>query len=186
MSLAALRNRLDKLEILLPPPPKPDPEREKRKEAVIERLDNLIEATSKLMTSEHISALDAGIEHYGKDAYALPFGPWLKGLLDDGESRIPELPPETMKALLLAWMSPGATRWPLVCLDCGLCIPQHQTPPISQWKLLPGKTPNVGEPPWYDLPRFFERCPYCGVRPTMPQHRVLEQHYPWMDKDGYV
>jgi hypothetical protein len=34
---------------------------------------------------------------------------------------------------------------------------------LSEWKLLPGKKPMKGPPPWYDLAYLFEACPGCGA-----------------------
>jgi hypothetical protein len=32
----------------------------------------------------------------------------------------------------------------VVCRQCGLEYPHHKAPPLSEWKLLPGKQPQVG------------------------------------------
>jgi hypothetical protein len=51
-----------------------------------------------------------------------------------------------------------------LCPATGLRVPrvgkQDGTHP---WKVLPGKTPLVGPPPWYDVPEFFAACPGCGA-----------------------
>jgi len=66
-----------------------------------------------------------------------------------------------------------------VCDGCGLRRPAHRHPPLSEWKLLPGRTPLVGEPPWYDLPEFFDSCPHCGTKEWMWESRTEERDYPW-------
>jgi hypothetical protein len=105
-----------------------------------------------------------------------------------GRSRVPpDLTPETAAALVKAWLHPGTDKnFPEVCETCGLESPYHASPPLDQWKLLPGKYPGVGEPPWYDLPRHFAACPHCGAKGMMWACRILERTYPWMALDGYV
>src|SRR4051812_27926188 len=98
------------------------------------------------------------------DGFAGPLGDWLRDLCD-GKSRLPALPPETMKTLLLAWLSPDVDSCAIVCRQCGLEYPHHQSPPLNQWKLLPGRRWGEGPPPWYDLPCFFTVCPGCGAAP---------------------
>jgi hypothetical protein len=59
--------------------------------------------------------------------------------------------------------------------------PCHRTPPLSAWKVLPGKVPLRGPPPWYDLPDFFDACPGCGA-PTREidwPGLVAPNTYPW-------
>jgi hypothetical protein len=69
-----------------------------------------------------------------------------------------------MKAVLLAWLSPECGCFARVCRQCGLESPCHKRPPLSEWKLLPGKVPLEGPSPWYDLPDFFEAGPGCGAK----------------------
>ena len=59
---------------------------------------------------------------------------------------------------------------------------------MNEWKLLPGKRPPEGPPPWYDLPEFFPSCPHCGAscREMNWPHLILQHDYPWKRLDGYV
>jgi hypothetical protein len=102
-----------------------------------------------------------------------PYFTWFRDL-GWGRCRLPELPAMVMKDLLLSWLSPEVDGG-MVCRQCGLEYPHHRTPPLREWKLLPGKTPGEGPPPWYDLPEFFRACPM-----------TLAGHRPWMDMDGCV
>jgi len=116
-----------------------------------------------------------------------PYWRWLSDLCD-GRSRLPALPPETMQALLLTWLSPEVNTYAIVCRQCGLEYPDHKSPPLSQWKLLPGKRPQEGPPPWYDLPCFFLVCPGCGASTFDMDwaHLVGQEHRSWMELDGFV
>ena len=114
-----------------------------------------------------------------------PYGRWL-GHLMEGRCRLPELNPEAMKALLLAWLS-SEVEGSWVCRGCGLEYP-HRKAPLSQWRLLPGKVPLVGSPPWYDLPAFFRACPHCGASDFDVEwaHPVTGGGRAWQELDGYV
>jgi hypothetical protein len=92
-----------------------------------------------------------------------------------------------MRALLLAWLLPGADGG-MVCRRCGLEYPRHKAPPLSQWKLLPGRKPFEGPPPWYDLPELFAACPGFGAlryEPDWP-HQAGDRHRPRMELEGFV
>jgi hypothetical protein len=100
--------------------------------------------------------------------------------------RLPELTPAAMKELLPAWLAPEADGG-MVCRQCGLKYPKHKSPPLSEWKLLPGKKPMEGLPPWYDPPYLFEACPGCGAS----RHEVdwpfqATCDLPWKQLDGFV
>jgi hypothetical protein len=86
--------------------------------------------------------------------------PWVRSLLC-GSSALPPISTETMQRLLAGWLDPHVASMPLVCLECLLCRPRRQPPPLKEWKLLPGKVPLEGPPPWYDVPEFFKLCPHC-------------------------
>jgi hypothetical protein len=111
---------------------------------------------------------------------------WLDDL-QDGCCRLPELTPEAGRDVLLAWLSPEVDGG-RICRQCGMEYPNHRHPPLSEWRVLPGKTPLQGPPPWYDLPEFFQNCPGCGAsRFEMDWPHLIEgKHYPWMEWDGYM
>jgi hypothetical protein len=80
-------------------------------------------------------------------------------------SRLPDdLSEDVLRRVLDAYLAdPDLVDDVSYCCDrCQLQRPQRKRPPLSEWKLLPGKTWGVGEPPWYDLPEFFDNCPACG------------------------
>jgi hypothetical protein len=187
MSGGILR-RLAALEDLCPPAPPPSPEirlRQRRWEEVVDRWDLLLHSALPLLTDAEQEQVGGAVAQLGQDRTG-PYRDWLQHLAE-GWCRLPELSPATMKDLLLAWLSLEADG-SMVCRGCGLEYPRHKYPPLSQWKLLPGKWPQVGPPPWYDLPEFFPACPGCGSSrfeidwPTStPQHQRS-----WKDLDGFV
>jgi hypothetical protein len=121
-----------------------------------------------------------------EEEFGGPYRDWLRHLAE-GLCRLPQLPPAAMKDLLLAWLSPEADGG-MVCRQCGLEYPRHRSPPLSEWKLLPGKRPLEGPPPWYDLPELFLACPGCGgsrFEIDWPNHTEQLQR-PWKELDGFV
>ena len=106
---------------------------------------------------------------------------WIRGIAYI-DSRLPQdIKPEVVRSLLDVFLNryDQVDSFDLVCTACGLCRPDHKFPPYNEWRLLPGKTPMVGDPPWYDLPEFFRDCPHCGTHDMMWRHRVKEFQYPW-------
>jgi hypothetical protein len=188
MSARALHRRLGGLERLCPPPPAPPPEdeaRQRRWRAVLRRWDALLGVAWPLLGPAEQEQLERALAQL-VDESAGPLWDWLRGLRD-GWSRLPELPPETTQALLLAWLSPEADRG-MTCRHCGLEYPRHKSPPLSEWKLLPGKRPLEGPPPWYDLPEFFAACPGCGgsrFEADWPW-QTAGVALPWKHLDGFV
>ena len=94
-----------------------------------------------------------------------------------------------MAALVRAWLSPEVDEFrSAVCKQCGLFRPDKKTPPRDEWKLLPGKVFGRGDPPYFDWPRFFDSCPYCGAGWqdfTWPS-AVEGNDLPWKKLDGYA
>src|SRR5207237_2385084 len=107
----------------------------------------------ELMTEEEARQVEQALAEWNADERG-PFADWLHDLFW-GRSCVPQMPAEGMRALLLAWLSPQRDTFHRVCRRCGLEYPRHRSPPLSEWKVLPGKVPQQGEPPWYDLPDFF-------------------------------
>jgi hypothetical protein len=159
---------------------------QERLESVFQRLDLLISQAAELMTDaerDHVNLAGEQLEH----GLGGPYGAWIRDLRD-GRCRLPELQPTVMKDLLLTWLSPEVDGG-LVCKECGLEYPKHKSPPLSQWKLLPGKKPMEEPGPWYDLPEFFRACPNCGAvsySGTDWPHQVRNYNRPWKELDGYV
>jgi len=181
-----LQGRVARLERVLPPPRAPSPEellREERSIKVLRRWCKLLREAVPLMSGAEQEQVDSAL----RDVKQGPYKDWLWHL-EIGWSRLPVIKPEAMKALLLTWLSPQVDDLSRVCKRCGLEYPSHKSPPMSEWKVLPGKRPLEGLPPWYDLPEFFHACPGCGASRyeiTYP-HLVWDQDHPWKKLDGYV
>jgi hypothetical protein len=189
MSTASLKRRLERVERAVGPLlslAAPDPRRNRRIAQVIRRFADLTAEALPLMSREDAERVKSAIQAFAETQDG-PYRRWFAHLFE-GACRLPNLTPEAMKAVLLVWFSPECDNLEWVCLTCGLAWPKHRHPPIGEWKPLPGRVPLVGEPPWYELREFFPTCPHCGTPHSngMWAHRVREQHYPWMDKDGYV
>jgi hypothetical protein len=182
------QRRLARLEQIWPAPPPPskeDLQRQKRWISVVQRLGRLLGQADKLMTGLERKRVGLALDHI-VNGFSGPFANWFTNLRD-GSCRLPELTPSAMKDLLLAWISPEADRG-MVCRQCGLEYPKHKYPPLSQWKLLPGKRPMEGPPPWYDLPYLFAACPGCGAARDEIDwpHLMGARSYSWQQCDGYV
>jgi hypothetical protein len=180
-----LTRRLERLERLCPPPP---PDRRQNMEgwhrALRRWIQRLCEALL-LAAEDDQERIRAALRPL-RESFQGPYAAWLRDLRQ-GRCRMPELTPAVMKDLLLTWLSPEADGG-MVCRACGLEYPQHRRPPLSMWKLLPGKRPMEGPPPWYDLPEFFTSCPHCGASrfETDWPHHVPEHDRPWKRLDGYA
>ena len=184
----SLRHRVVRLERKFPAPPPPSPEdlqATKRWKQICRRLPQTVDRAVPLMSEEQVEQVNQGMSLLVEDLEG-PYSRWLQDLLD-GRCRMPELSAEAGKELLLAWLSPEV-EGAYVCMQCGLEYPKHRSPPLSEWKVLPGKTPLVGEPPWYDLPEFFHACPNCGAScfDIDWPHLIPDKHYAWMELDGYM
>jgi hypothetical protein len=167
------------------PAPREDPARQRRWEAVLDRWECLLQQAWALLSEAEQGRVSAAVTQLAEE-FDGPYRSWLRGL-HDGWSRLPELQAATMRELLLAWLSPEADGG-RVCRGCGLECPRHRSPPVNQWILLPGKTPLVGPPPWYDLPELFPVCPACAESrfETDWPWQVESRPYPWEVLDGYV
>jgi hypothetical protein len=184
----SMKRRVARLEQRLPPTPQPAQEdllRQQQWGEILRRWEALYQAAVPLLADAEREGVAAAFAELA-GAFRGPYATWL-GHLDKGWCRLPQLPPTVMKDLLLTWCSP-AVDGGQVCNRCGLEYPCHKRPPLSEWKVLPGKKPLEGSPPWYDLPEFFPACPCCGAALfdiTWP-HRTVESSHPWQELDGYV
>jgi hypothetical protein len=183
----SLKRRVARLEQQLPatPPAKENHQRQQQWHAVLRRWETLYEAAVPVVADDERERVHQAVEQLA-EAFAGPYATWLRHL-DNSWCRLPELPATVMKDLLVTWCSP-AVDGSAVCNRCGLEYSRHKTPPLTEWKVLPGKRPLVGPPPWYDLPEFFTACPCCGNSRfdiTWP-HRTVESSHPWQQLDGYV
>jgi hypothetical protein len=108
---------------------------------------------------------------------------WLEDMFR-GRSRMPEcLTEEVMRRLVLIRLEEAdrCDSFECVCLHCGLQYPHHKSPPLSEWKLAPGCSPDE-RPLRYDLPRFFEYdgCPACRA-----SSRASDMNWAHLMSDGY-
>jgi hypothetical protein len=182
----SLKARVAGLEKLLPPPARPHPlpkQRAKRVRLVEKRLSHLVEEALRTMTVEQRGPVEAALGQWIEEQNG-PYSRWFWDL-GSGNCRLPEIPAQVMKELLLAWLSPEIGFGVPVCRQCGLEYP-HRQPPLKQWKLLPGKVPCQGPPPWYDLPTFFGTCPGCGASAYDIDWSHQVPSRPWMEWDGCV
>ena len=170
----------------MPPPPPPGlAERERRWLEVFRRWTTLARSAEPLLSDAEGDRVAQALGEL-RDDFRGPYARWL-GDLEEGRCRLPQLKPEAMKGLLLAWLS-DEVDFAFVCTGCGLEYPHHRAPPLSAWKCLPGKRPLVGPPPWYDLPTFFRACPHCGASDYDVEwsHQVAGGGRGWQELDGYV
>jgi len=83
---------------------------------------------------------------------------WLRSLFD-GSSRLPDLAPETVLRLVLAWCDPQVYSMSFVCLDCGLCRP------FRNYDAKPDRMPDDPPAPelaiWDGGRDYFKVCPHC-------------------------
>ena len=109
--------------------------------------------------------------------------PWLRDICR-GRSRLPEcLTEDVMRRLVLIWLDEAdqCEPWEAVCLRCGLQYPRHKRPPLGEWKLAPGCSPDE-RPLRYNLPHFFDHdgCPACDA-----SSKVEEMNWAHLMEDGY-
>jgi hypothetical protein len=112
-----------------------------------------------------------------------PLWRWLRDMFC-GRSQIPEgLSTDVMRRLVLIRLDEAdkCDSFEAVCLRCGLQYPKHKSPPLRDWKLAPGCSPE-GRPLRYDLPHFFDHdgCPACGA-----SSKAGEMNWAHLIEDGY-
>jgi hypothetical protein len=93
------------------------------------------------------------------------FEEWLHDLCELRSRVPPDISPEKLRSVVDVFLS---RREQIdshfgICPATGLRLPRVKSSPGRDWKVLPGKTPLVGPPPWYDCPEFFDSCPGCGA-----------------------
>jgi hypothetical protein len=126
-------------------------------------------------------------ERPGLSVYEAQRWGWLHGWLIAAtrlECRLPpDVAPDALGRVIRVYLErytevaiPGRD----VCSGCGLERPRRHVP-MDQWKVLPGKVPGEGPPPWYEHQDFFPACPHCGDKVAWPLGRTLEQPFPWRD-----
>ena len=165
-----IRNRIEQLEKTLPPPPPSadiDDRLVKRCGAIFKRLFRLVKTASELMTEDEIIQVAEAWQQclYHRTG---PLQKWFGDLLN-GKCRLPEITPQAMKDLLLAWLSPECDSFACLCLQCGMEYP-HARLSLA-----------------YKGPPFFTSCPGCGASCNdMEWVHLASGHRPWMELDGYI
>ena len=112
-----------------------------------------------------------------------PLWRWIEDVFR-GRSRLPEcLTEAVMRRLVLIRLDEAdkCEGSEGVCLRCGLQYPMHKRPPLHQWRLAPGCSPDE-RPLRYEPPRFFEHdgCPACGA-----SSKAGEMNWAHLIEDGY-
>ena len=111
-----LKYRLQRLAAKLPPPDRT--EAQKRWEDVQDRFCRLLGQAEDLFSPEEEDAVEQGFRPLTEGRVLEgPYGRWLRDLRDSC-CRLPKLPAAAMKALLLAWLTPGVTGG-VTCKGCG-------------------------------------------------------------------
>jgi hypothetical protein len=187
--MPSFKQRLDRLDALIPKPPEPPPEVGEHWRRVKKVWNVMLRALNDawlLLSDEEQQAIVTAWESW-LDNRTGKFADWLRSL-QQGMSRMPKLAPEAMAAVCRAWLSPEVGYYVHVCRQCGLATPDHKAPPTTEWKLLPGRVQGVGPPPWYDLLRFFDACPHCGASHLDFEYasNVAEKDLAWKKLDGYA
>jgi hypothetical protein len=156
-----MKRRVERLERAVPPQPPDETLQLKRWAKVLDRFVRLVEQAATLVSPDEeqrvAQALGDLIDGNGRRG---PYAGWLRDL-QDGWCRLPNLPPATMKDLLVAWSSPGVSGG-VVCQSCGLEYPHQNYRP-----LLPA-------------------CPGCASREWDWAHLVRDYDRAWKGLDGYV
>jgi hypothetical protein len=158
-----LQVRISRLEKLLPPRMLVQDIQlnQRRWGKVVDRFGLLIEQALPLMTDSEQESVDQALNQILENCSS-PYEGWLSNLRE-GRCRLPELKPEAMKVLLLAWLSPDDDSLSVVCNQCGLEYPHRWGPP-----------------------GFFAACPGCGAssRDMNWSHLTDLTHRPWKEMDG--
>jgi hypothetical protein len=165
--MTGFKNRLARLEQKSPPPlPTPPPTSQKRIDRIFARLNRLVQAALALLSPEDNARVVQAVEQWNADE-ASPLGGWFTHLAED-KCGLPEVTPEVMQTLLLAWLSPECDDHGRVCVHCGLEYPCYKRPLLSAWPVVPGQ-----EPPQRSMTDFFDACPGCGAS-------TREIDWPWL------
>jgi hypothetical protein len=149
---------------------------------LLDRFSAILDAAWPHLAEEDQSTLEAAMQAVADDPKALDHWPLLTWMdsVRSGTSRLPELSAEVSAALIRAWLSSELDERQWTCKQCGLLRPCRKQPPMNTWKLLPGRYPLKGPPPWYDLPPdFFAVCPACGAEDADWSHLVANEHLSW-------
>ena len=108
-------------------------------------------------------ALRAGLTQ-PNDAYSTQtwLGRWLWDLCDLNSRQVPpDIRPDAFGSVVDVFLTrrEQIDSFFGVCPATGLRLPHMKSSPDRLWEVLPGKTPCIGPPPWYDVPGFFDSCP---------------------------
>jgi hypothetical protein len=108
---------------------------QQRIERVFDRLNRMVQAALDLMSPEEGAWVVQAVEQWNADESS-PLGGWLSHL-DEEKCVLPEVTPEVMRTLLLAWLAPECDDHGRVCVRGGLEYPYHKRPPLSAWQASP-------------------------------------------------
>jgi hypothetical protein len=165
--MSGFKNRLARLEQNTPPPlPTPSPASQKRIDRTFARLNRMVQAVLALLSPEDVARVEQAVTQWNAEE-ASPLGSWLSHLAE-GKCGLPEVNPEVMRTLLLAWLSQECEDHGRVCVHCGLEYPCHKRPPLSAWPVPQDQV--LQQRPVTD---FFAACPGCGAS-------TREIDWPWL------
>jgi hypothetical protein len=171
-----LRRRLERLETALEPWQEQEPAAEESAEQ--QRWEETLSRFGEIIPEDLWDRVRVALEDRSCSLWG-----WIEDVFR-GRSRLPEcLTQEVMRRLVLVRLDEAdqCEPWEAVCLRCGLQYPRHKSPPIFQWKLAPGCSPDE-RPLRYDLPHFFDHdgCPACGA-----SSKAGEMEWAHLIGDGY-
>ena len=178
-----LKNRLQRLERVVPPPSPEVVRRQQQCDPIFDRWDQLLVAAWPLLSPDEKGRVNEALAQL-HERHAGPYAIWFNGLLL-GWSRLPPLAPPVMKDLLLTWLQPGVATG-FACRGCGLKYAFRYWPQPAGAKSFQVWPQGQGPPP--RAPEFFAACPHCGAPNTdihLPDD-VAQHDQPWMQLDGYA
>jgi hypothetical protein len=184
-----LRNRVERLELRLPAPKSPTPEQLQERRLwrrVARRFKSLLNQAESLLNEAEHAAVAAALELFLSEGTG-PLRGWLHDLRH-GLCRLPELTPEAMRSLLLAFLNPGRGD-SRVCNLCGLESPRPGRGLLSNWVFGTDIRGLAGLASRFSWPPGFDGCPHCP--PGSPAdfdspYQAGGTDKPWKALDGWV
>ena len=174
----SLRNRVVRLERVLPPPTPEEVRKEQRWLRILRRLDRLLKEAKPLLSPSEQEAINRALD--GCMAWdSSPMDKWLTDLVN-GRCRLPLLPPPVTREFMLNWLRPDIDHL-MVCNRCGLESPRLRSHPPQQYTAVADTSQLTELGP-------FEHCLGCGapaddaLRPYLTHNKDL----PWKALDGWM
>jgi hypothetical protein len=125
----------------------------------------MVKAALALMAPKEVAQVERAVVQWNAIEPS-PLDGWFNHLVE-GKCGLPEVPPEVMRMLLLAWLATERDDHGRVCVRCGLEYPCYRRPSGSAWHALPSQVPQR------PVTDFFDACPNCGAS-------TKEINWPWL------